>query len=493
MPKIPTYTSQVSLPAPRTPWWLMRPQTAAAPYRELGKLGSTIAAFSERMLQVRRVTELQNAKTGALKELIDFETGLFERQDFDSFETDYNDTVRDIKERYREEISDRVVYQAFKNDFDRQSLRSLVSVRNLANKKRIDFGRASYLNNMTTLSALYPDADERTRENIFGKAEIFTSQAVRVGYLTAEQGIASLQQFHEQTEIADAMQQIRTDPKAFNPDDYPHINLKSKIILNDDAVRRIESDREESIRLETKAEKAQEKALKKRQEQAAREMWPRLETDLIVSEVDEGIQNGTLSLSEGKALRNALKTERTESDPEDLLALNEDVRDGAPGIKERILTALTIAPAHKNALLQKLYSLEDEKKKHDYIRATNTIKAFIVTEYGPLGQFVKADEIQTYNFAVNELDLRLGRNEDIWQATTEILKNRDIMKPLPPILSYGSIEVIEEAEKLLVEAYMKQEIDKKSYNLEARKIEAYQNELNIYNNRLSILQQLSRQ
>lgn len=478
----------------------MDPGVAAAPYRELAKVGPVIAHFAEKMLRARRTTELQNAKTAALKEIIDFETGLFERQDFDNFETDFNDRVRDIKETYREQISDSVVYRAFANDFDRQALRSLLSVRNRADTKRIEFGRASYFNNMNTLTGEYADANEHTRQNIFGKAQIFTSQAVDVGYLTAERGAAELQKFYEQTEITEAMQAIRADPEAFDPKDYPNIDPITKIRLADDAVRRLEADRNESIRLETKAEKAQEKALKKRQEQAAREMWVRIDTDLpagqaglTILEVDQGITSGTLSLSEGKALRNALKSERTESDPEDLLALNEDIRDGSPGIKDRILNSKTIAPAHQNALLQKLYSLEDEKKKHDYIRVTNTIKAFIITEYGPLGQFVKADEIQDYNFAINELDLRLGKGEGIWQAGSAILGDQGNMKPRVPVLGYGTVENMEEAEKSLVEAYMRQEIDEKTYNLQARKIETYQDGLKVYNNRVSILQQLSQQ
>jgi len=500
MPRIPTYTAQVSPPAPQVAG-LMDPGVAAAPYRELAKIGPVIADFAAKMLQARRVTDLSNARTGALKEVMDFETSLAGRQDFENFEREYNDKIEDIKVRAREELTDNVVYRAFETDFADLAIRKSSAVRGLADRKRIQFGRASFFNNMTTRLGMLADADELTRTNILDQARIDTAAAVAVGYLNAEEGARGLHAFLEQADIIEAMEDIRDDPGAFDPKDYPHIDPKALIRFADDAVRRLDSNRKESIRLEKKAETAREKALKKKQEQAAREMWVRIpmpgresvETDLTLPEVDEGILNGTLSLSEGKALQSALKSERTESDPEDLLELNEDVRDGSPGIKDRILNVETIAPGHKNALLQKLYSLQDEKKKHDYTRAANTIKAFIITEYGPLGQFVKADEIQDYNFAINELDLRLGKGEGIWQATGAILGDSGNMKPRVPVLKYGSIENIEEAERLLVEAYMRQQIDEKASKLETGKIEAYKKSLEVYNNRVNILQQLSQQ
>ena len=267
MPRIPTYETQISPPASRVSG-LLDPGIAAAPYGELAKVGPVIADFADKMLRARRVTDLSNARTSALREVTDFETGLAGRQDFENFEQEYITKIEDIKARAREELTDNVVYRAFESDFANLTIRKSVAIRNLANLKRIQFGRASYFNNMTALTGMLADADELTRVNIFDQARLDTAEAIAVGYLNAEEGTRGLHAFFEHAGVIEAMEDIRTDPGAFNPDDYPHIDPKTRIQLADNAKIRVKANAAEIER-----QKAKAKVLDKEALDAQREGW----------------------------------------------------------------------------------------------------------------------------------------------------------------------------------------------------------------------------
>ena len=223
-------------------------------------------------------------------------------------------------------------------------------------------------------------------------------------------------------------------------------------------------------------------------------MWVRAGKDLTPEEIDSAILNRSLSLTEGKALKKAVDTslDARKSDPDTFLYLSEDIREHVPGTRARILQSTTLTSADKNRLLDKWHQSRDPEKSHDYQRAVETIKSFVVTQYGPMGQFVKADEIQTYNFAVNRLDLLLDQKDaDIWGATAEILQGLGTMEPVKPPLKFGSLDDPKDARNRLFAAEEKGQIDRRAAMIEAGKIEKYLKSLEIYKTRKSIMGQLS--
>lgn len=469
MPKIPIYQRHVSLPAKSG--MVQRDSRAEVKYYgAVSKAGEAISDFATKMYEAKQVTELSNAQLDSLKQLTEYENGLRDRQDFDNFEPEYEKKVKEIRNYYQKNLMDNKVKQAFASDFERTALRTGVSIRSIANKKRIDHGSASYFNNMTTLKGMLPGADETLKQEIHTKTKIQTSGAVAAGYLTEEQGAERLQKFMKAADTVQAMADLRNDPDNFDSGQYNYIDPKTKILLEDQAIRKSEQIKKDRITQQEKADKTAEKEHKARLENNDFGLWQKQHAGALTeSELEDMADNRLINkqtyLNIKNQRRQAASGQLTHDDPIVVGELSVAVVRGID-INKPLLEAL-----EKNQIKTETYiALKKGSASKEYKDGlgliTNALKPSAADKWSPDKHLRYQEAIDTYHQKLQVGLDPVDTGRSISKSYTSDKRRSIDGFPRPAYLEgdKNSRVDLEAATDRTVKAFLSEEISKAEYN-----------------------------
>lgn len=498
MPRIPTY-QQDPLQKRRISPGIMDRGTIEAPpvlkvtsanfgARQAQAVGNLAAGLDDlnagigRELAAKRTLEASQIQQETRRQITNFTTGLASRNDFENFQTEYDQLIDNIRKDYEDKAPTSIFLAALNQDLDELSRVEGVRVSNITLEQGKTQNLAGFLAAKNNYLEDYAGADPYKRADILKQMDILFSRAVKAKVLAPDDAIKQRIDFNRKTDKVKAEQDLRRDPEKFNPDNYMHLSGADRIALSDHAIRMVEANRKERIRLQTQAEKAEEKAATKRREDFAMGLLTRLddrENPLTMPELETMIKARKIDYEDAKFFRRALLEPPERDDAVTVFMLSDMVLEGQ-ATKRDIYNALIAGKiTGKTATgyledLKKAEAADDVTKKPDYKDALAEIKSEVRTT-GIMEKY-DIDQEARINAALEEFKTR-ARDKEGGESIKDI--REDIIRryrPTPPGIGaypnpiYGSKQDPEKAFNETKEARDRGEITEEVYRREVRNL-----------------------
>jgi len=299
---------------------------------------NTVEAIDQELIKARKISQLNNAKTDLLGGMMDFESSLAGRTDYENFLPEYEKFVEDRKKQYDREITDREVSDAFNAEFDRQVIQNRLKIRQAVRKQIVDVARGDFTRNYETYSKAVTLSTGMARDDALNQGHLLIAENVRAGIITRQEGAKQLNdineayrkaQVHDQT--VEAMADLRRDPAGFNAAAYPLIDDKVKIQLNDLALKRVEHNAKEAVRKADKLERATEKAHKKEIEDNDFAAWQKYRKgDMTLNDLENLATNRKISEEAYNSIYEKMdpNAEKVKNDPVTVGEINDKLNLG---------------------------------------------------------------------------------------------------------------------------------------------------------------------
>lgn len=474
MPKIPTFQSTASPPgvsgAVYAPLNLTSQPYAVAAHGLMG-ISREMERINERMRLARQSTELSTAQVSSLKAMSDLEAGFSERTDFENFDPEFKTRIEELRTSYREQIKDPEVYSAFAHDFEKQALRASINISSMARKREIDHGKASYLNNINELSLMYGQtADEDKKIDILNHVKIQTTGAVAAGYMTEEAGVKSLHKFLKDADTAEAMEDLRRDPENFDASDYPGIDEKTQILLNDQALNRIEANDREHIRAVEKAEKEAEKAHEAKIDNADFDAWQAYNNnELTIPALEDMATRREISEEAYKAIRTKMEPdkEKAENNPVVIGQLAEQVELGLD-VRTQLKEALKQGHIKTETYITMSRQVANKEYSEGMAFVASALKPTAADRWSADRNLRYAEAVDHYNSLVEQGTAPLNAGKEVVKGYMSDIRRTRKGLPKPKFLlgSKESWEHLDRAEKSTVQALENKQISPQEYERE---------------------------
>ncbi|MFP3928638.1 MAG: hypothetical protein ACLFUP_07020, partial [Desulfobacteraceae bacterium] len=272
-------------------------------------------------------------------------------------------------------------------------------------------------------------ASEEERENLVNRHLIQTRGAIAAGYLTNEEGISRIAKFLTDADTAAAMADLRADPESFDAERYPHIDPKTKILLDEQAVKRAEAEERRRVREQENAEKQAEKKYKKTLEDNEFDLWQAFydakeagNFEELSIKLENMAETRQIDKSGYKALQQAI--EKASFEP----TLEEEDEDNDPitvgQIAEQLELGMDIRPQLKTALI------EGDIKTETYISMLRAVgKADYSQGFNFLRNALKPTQMEKWNpdrnlryaEAIDEYNAQVARGQDPLEVSHELV------------------------------------------------------------------------
>ena len=230
-------TTRPGSPGPASPSMHRSPDVSSGS-RAISRAMNETAEIFKNLHAAHERTALNEAKIDALKEISDFKNSLITRTDYQNFEPEYKNFIKELPERYEGKFKNNETWNDFLADFKHQAIITGASISVLTRKQQIDYGRASLRKNQKKLELNFqPSDNKKARQAIFDQYEKLIQDNIASGYLTREEGETEVTAFHQKTDMKQALFELKTKPEKFNASDYKYLNEKTKLQFENQAKR----------------------------------------------------------------------------------------------------------------------------------------------------------------------------------------------------------------------------------------------------------------
>ena len=299
---------------------------------------------SVRRQEADRTITAINTQTAAMRELDDVETAYAESPDYAGAEEQYRKKAGEIVDGYGKRFDgDPRRGAEFQQTMQRLTEAGALKLRQRAIGKRADAATAALDDSIATALQTRAKGNKVQREEVDRGVYAGIQAAVDAGLITAEDGGKRVRDYDSGGSEADVLTAIRTDPHAAllalqDPGQYAGLSPVARERQLRAAQSRVDSLAAEDERQHQAAERAAEKALRRREDETAREMFGRAAD----GKLDRGWLDKNkphLSPSEFRTGLELLKPRDSEADDRDTLIELEQRVDGED-VKPAILRAM---------------------------------------------------------------------------------------------------------------------------------------------------------
>lgn len=347
MPNVPTFTNQVSAV---TGGGIPRLDANQAGYtgaviaRAGQQLSGEMEEWNRRYAEARRQSEAADLLAESTSKLGDMEFRWGKLDDNMAAKAGFDQEATKLRDETLQRIQDPQIAALFSDQFTKEMIsrsestrKSAFGVESATQKGNLDLRISAYAKQAANASS------PALRDQMLQRAQADIVSATAAGWLHGDEGAVKLLKFNSDISEADALRDITDRPELaqqqlLDPNFYPGLDPVARSRLSDRANTRVDALRADRIRMAELADRQSEKALKKKGDMVAKDLWGK-QADGTLTRDDIEVAKTFLEPSEYRALVSASQNlGAANDDPATIARLEQQI--GTSGFADEARNAL---------------------------------------------------------------------------------------------------------------------------------------------------------
>jgi len=430
---IPTFTRQHSIPGTTG---VLAPPTvigSSAVPKALGNLGGVMGEIGDAFVKEEQARAIGNLKIEMIKDLGKLENDLAKDPNYATHPALFEQGVKDLQRKYQTSVGPNV-WKRFQLLFGEFAAHTGQKIQGNAFKKQVDASRAELTTGLDQLTRSYGEAtSEEERERIKDIAKEIIEGRAATGIISQVDATNRLRSFTSGITEGQVRMDLFLDPEATEAallkGGYKELTPEKRVIWLERATAKVEAENALKVRMLDSAEKTNAKALKKVEEQTAKDGYELLAKGQLSLQWIVG-NEGKLSKSDYKTLLDKAVGDDADEDNDDVVA-DLYTRVATEDVEADAIAALKRGDI-KRATMSAILS------RNDKMRGAK----------GPKQSYKRAQSYISTSLGVNEMANLPGQRRrladavmdfDAWVEANPDAKSKDILEASRRIVREYSI------------------------------------------------------